>query len=65
MVVVGIAVFLLLFGDAIPQLRDNVTQEVDMENPEGMNVCHSSILTLYQPCMLMCLRSLVNYGITG
>ena len=34
----GIVTCLLLLGEAIPYLRDSVTEEQDTENPHGINV---------------------------
>ena len=34
----GIVTCLLLLGEAIPYLRDDVTTEQDAENPHGINV---------------------------
>lgn len=38
LVVAGIAVLLLLFGTAIPQLRGMATETRDIESPDGLSV---------------------------
>ena len=48
----GIVVFLLLLGDAIPHLRDDVRLEVDMENPYGVNVSYFCVFKSVVLCLL-------------
>ena len=43
----GIIVFLLLLGEAIPHLRDDVRLELDLENPYGVNVSYVSAFSAY------------------
>ena len=38
LVVAGIAIFLLLLGTAIPQLRGTATETRDTESPNGLSV---------------------------
>jgi hypothetical protein len=38
LIVAGIAVFLLLLGTAIPQLRGMITEVRDIESPDGLSV---------------------------
>ena len=38
LIVAGIALVLLLFGTAIPQLRGSITMARDLEFPDGISV---------------------------
>ena len=41
--VAGIDAFLLFLGDIIPPLRDNISQELDTESPQTINVMKGQV----------------------